>query len=131
VHGSPIDPLFFYAYVYEMTYERNLNRLQERNISLCFHGHTHLPGMYGRVIGKPDQFYLEEVIDLTQFSYSLVCPGSVGQPRNRQLGAQFVIYDRDENKIHFKCLDYPIDKTIHDMESYHFPHALINMLKPS
>lgn len=131
VHGSPIDPLFFFAYVYEMTYERNLDRLQERNISLCFHGHTHLPGMYGRIAGKPDQFYLEEVIDLNQFAHSLVCPGSVGQPRNRQLGAQFVIYDRVENKIHFKCLDYPIDKTIRDMESYHFPHALINMLKPS
>jgi predicted phosphodiesterase len=129
VHGSPIDPLFFYAYVYEMTYERNLDTLADRKISLCFHGHTHLPGMYGRNIGIPDQFYLQETIDLKGFLHSLICPGSVGQPRNRQFGAQFAIFDREENKIHFKCLNYPIDKTIRDMENHNFPHTLINMLK--
>lgn len=129
VHGSPMDPMFFNAYVYEMTYERNLDVLEERKISLCFHGHTHLPGVYGRAMGFPDQHYLQELIDLNRFSHSLVCPGSVGQPRNRQIGTQFAIFDREENKIHFKCLNYPIDKTIHDMESNNFPLALINILK--
>jgi predicted phosphodiesterase len=131
VHGSPIDPLFFYAYVYEMTYERNLDTLENRKISLCFHGHTHLPGMYGRMNGVSDQHYFQETIDLTRFSHSLICPGSIGQPRNRQLGAQFAIFDRTDNKIHFKCLDYPIDKTIRDMEANNFPHALISILKPT
>jgi predicted phosphodiesterase len=131
LHGSPIDPLFFYAYVYEMTYERNLDRLAERKVNLCFHGHTHLPGMYGRIIGKPDQFYLKEVIDLERFSQSLICPGAIGQPRNRQLCAQFAIYDRTDHKIHFKCLNYPINQTIRDMEIHHFPHALINILNPT
>ena len=129
VHGSPLDPTFFNAYVYEMTYERNLDVLVDRKIDLCFHGHTHLPGIYGRTEGIPDQHYLEDTLDLKRFQQALVCPGSVGQPRNRQIGAQFAIFDREAQQIHFKCLTYPIDKTIHDMEINDFPLALINILR--
>ena len=38
VHGAPIDPSFLYGYVYVMTAEDNLNHLQEKGVSLCFHG---------------------------------------------------------------------------------------------
>jgi predicted phosphodiesterase len=129
VHGSPLDPTFFNAYVYEMTYERNLDVLVERKINLCFHGHTHLPGIYARIAGIPDQHYLEATLDLKRFQQALVCPGSVGQPRNRQIGTQFAIYDREEHRVHFKCLTYPIEKTTHDMEKHDFPLALINILR--
>jgi predicted phosphodiesterase len=128
VHGAPLDPTFFNAYVYEMTYQENLNLLERKRIKYCFHGHTHQPGVYARK-GHLDKHYSGEVIDLSEFNYALICPGSVGQPRNRKIGAQFAIYDREEQKVYFHRLLYNVNSTVHDMEQQQFPGPLINLLK--
>jgi predicted phosphodiesterase len=128
IHGAPVDPTFFNAYVYEMTYANNLDVLQRKNIPICFHGHIHKPGVYGRRHHQ-DQFIYEKVIDLKQFDHALICPGSVGQPRSQPLGAQFAIYDQQERQIHFHNLPYNLAATITDMENYGFPENLIDLLK--
>lgn len=128
LHGSPIDPTFFNAYVYEMTYQENLNALERKQIPICFHGHTHQPGVYIRK-GRIDKHVTEEVIDLSQVDYALVCPGSIGQPRNGQMGAQFAIYDQQQQKIHFHRILYNVDITINDMKAHQFPEPLINLLR--
>ncbi|NIT79076.1 MAG: metallophosphoesterase, partial [Thermoplasmata archaeon] len=46
LHGSPRDPTFFNGYVYQMTYEANLDELESRDVPICFHGHTHIQGTY-------------------------------------------------------------------------------------
>lgn len=124
VHGAPVDSTFFNGYVYEMTYKKNLDNLQQRNIPLCFHGHTHVMGMYGRKKGKPDGFLLEDEVNLNNFDFSLVCPGSVGQARNGNPQAQFGIYDREEQRMNFIGLDYEIEKTISEMKALGFPDTL-------
>ncbi len=128
LHGSPIDPTFFNAYVYEMTYQENLNVLERKQIPLCFHGHTHQPGAYVRK-GWIDKHLIKEVIDLSQFNYALICPGSIGQPRNGQTGAQFAIYDQQEQKIYFQRLLYNVSTTVEEMQAHHFPDPLINLLR--
>ncbi|WP_353569887.1 metallophosphoesterase family protein [Candidatus Albibeggiatoa sp. nov. BB20] len=128
LHGSPIDPTFFNAYVYEMTYQDNLNALERKEIPICFHGHTHQPGGYVRK-GRIDKHLTDEVLDLSKVNHALICPGSIGQPRNGQLGAQFAIYDQQDKKIHFHRLSYNVDTTIHDMETNQFPDPLINLLR--
>lgn len=127
LHGAPIDPTFFNAYVYQMTFERNLDNLAERNIPLCFHGHTHIAGVFAR--RGMDKHYDEEQLDLTHFQCALVCPGSVGQPRNHQPGAQLAIYDQTEKKLTFKRLGYPNEKLIETMQSEGFPEPLISLLR--
>jgi predicted phosphodiesterase len=128
VHGSPMDPTYFNGYVYEMTYKKNLDNLEKRNISLCFHGHTHIMGVYARKSGINDDFYTNETITLNQYDYSLVCPGAVGQARNGNPQCQFAIYDSQESKINFICLDYDIEKTIKDMKKLGFPESLQDRL---
>lgn len=128
VHGAPIDPTFFNAYVYEMTYSDNLDVLQRKNIPFCFHGHTHKPGVYGRSQHQ-DKFIYDRVVDLKQFDHALICPGSIGQPRSQPFGAQFAIYDQYERKIYFHNLPYNIAATITDMENYGFPETLIGLFK--
>ncbi|MCV6639424.1 metallophosphoesterase family protein [Candidatus Albibeggiatoa sp. nov. NOAA] len=128
LHGSPIDPTFFNAYVYEMTYQENLNALERKQIPICFHGHTHQPGAYIRK-GRLDKHVTDEVVDLSKVNHALVCPGSIGQPRNGQSGAQFAIYDQQEKKVYFHRLLYSVDQTIHDMETHAFPDPLINLLR--
>jgi predicted phosphodiesterase len=117
VHGAPIDPTFFNAYVYAMTYEDNLNELQKKNIPICFHGHTHIPGVYGRLGSHYDKHYIEEKIELKQFKHVLICPGSVGIPRVNSLGTQFAIYDKQLKQVKFISLKYNKQKTIQDMQA--------------
>jgi len=127
LHGAPIDPTFFNAYVYHMTFEHNLDNLVEREIPLCFHGHTHIAGVYAR--RGMDKHYTDEAIELGHFQCALVCPGSVGQPRNSQPGAQLAIYDQVEKKLMFKHLSYPVDTLIQTMQNEGFPEPLIKMLQ--
>ena len=105
VHGAPVDPTFFNAYVYEMTYEDNLDELQNKDIPICFHGHTHIPGVYGRLGSHYDKHYIEETIELKQFTHALICPGSVGIPRVKAVdAAQFAIYDKELKQVQFIAL---------------------------
>jgi predicted phosphodiesterase len=128
VHGAPIDPTFFNAYVYEMTYSDNLDILQRKKIYLCFHGHTHQPGVYGRK-GVIDSRIQAEIVALKLLDYALICPGSVGQPRNKQLGAQFAIYDQQEEKVYYHNLLYDAGLLIERMNAEGFPNSLINFFK--
>ena len=128
VHGAPIDPTFFNAYVYEMTYSDNLDILQRKKIPLCFHGHTHQPGVYGRK-GVIDTRIQAETVALESLNYALVCPGSVGQPRNKQVGAQFAIYDQQEKRLYYQSLLYDTESLIKKMSAEGFPNSLINFLK--
>lgn len=124
VHGSPMDPTHFNGYVYEMTYKKNLDNLEQREIPHCFHGHTHIMGVYARKSGIEDKFYKSDTIQLNEYKHSLVCPGAVGQARDGNPQCQFAIYDSMENKINFLCLDYDMEKTIDDMKRFGFPTSL-------
>lgn len=128
VHGAPIDPNFFYAYIYEMTYTKNLDNLAKRQIRHCFHGHTHIQGIYARKKSGMDDFYKPEDKLLHDFKHSLICPGSVGQPRNGHAGAQFAVYNQRNDEIRFFNLPYAIEKTIGDMQKLGFPATLSQRL---
>lgn len=128
VHGAPIDPTFFNAYVYEMTYHDNLDVLARKQIRYCFHGHTHQPGVYARRHHQ-DNLYKEPEIDLFRFEHALICPGSIGQPRNRVPGAQFAVYDREQQHISYHCLDYDVEALIQEMEAEGFPDTLSRLLR--
>lgn len=129
LHGAPIDPTFFNAYVYEMTYRDNLEVLQRKNISLCFHGHSHHPGIYGRRGPQQDEYIFHPQVHLNSYLHTLVCPGSIGQPRGGKAGAQFAIYDQKERKVYFYTLRYPLEGLITEMDTQGFPDTLINLLK--
>lgn len=126
IHGAPVDPNYFYGYVYEMTYESNLDVLEKNNIAFCFHGHSHVQGIYARKkTGTQDKFYKEKQQKLQGYRHSLICPGSVGQPRDGVVGAQCAIFDQREQSISFVTLDYDMDKTIKDMQANGFPESLM------
>ena len=129
IHGAPIDPTFFNGYIYTMTYETNLDVLEKRNIPLCFHGHTHMPTVFARRKNNNDQQYDVDFFDFNRCDYALVCAGSVGQPRNQAIKAQFAIYDADNNTLQRHYLDYDVDRSIADMEQHKFPVTLIHTLQ--
>ena len=125
IHGAPIDPNYFYAYIYEMTYEENLDVMAKRKLALCFHGHSHIQGMYVRNKLGLDSFVRPAPsLPLESFKHALICPGAVGQPRDGSIGAQLAIYDQSNHQIEFIVLDYDMDKIIHDMQTLDFPETL-------
>jgi predicted phosphodiesterase len=124
VHGAPMDPAFFYGYVYEMTYEDNLAYMQDNNIRLCFHGHSHMPGMFVRTKSHLDQHISDTKVSLHAYKQMLVCPGSIGQPRNGCPDSQFAIYDREQQEVTFMTLPYNIEPTIQKMRNHDFPEIL-------
>ncbi|GAB2190570.1 hypothetical protein MAH1_21780 [Sessilibacter sp. MAH1] len=128
VHGAPIDKYFFYAYVYQMTYQANLDWLKERNLDFAFHGHSHIQANFadsnqsglGKVAGREQR--------LQDFQQALLCPGSVGQPRGGDVRAEYAIYDQQHKIIEFCSTDYDIERTVSDMRRLNFPSALYERL---
>lgn len=129
VHGAPVDRTFFNGYVYEMTYERNLEWLAEKGVHLCFFGHTHLQGVYGMLDGRCLPLCHDNNQDMASFDYALVNPGSVGQPRSGRPGAEAAIFDPASGRLEFIHASYPIEETAGAMQTGHFPDQLIRRLR--
>lgn len=110
VHGAPIDPTFFNGYVYPGTSEKNLDAMVEKNMFLCFHGHSHMAGCYRRNRAGMDELMHNSSISIDSKSRYLICPGSVGQPRDGCTNAQYAIYDKRKKTVELKQVDY--DRTL-------------------
>ena len=104
VHAT-LDRPAHWGYVFE-------NQQAEANFSyqytpLCFHGHTHVPIIYSNEPGgvvhyQPRDFTLE----LGQRLFINV--GSVGQPRDGDPRASYVVYDMAARQIRFRRVAYDV-----------------------
>ncbi|NWF39529.1 phosphoesterase [Mariprofundus sp. NF] len=129
VHGSPIDKSFFNGYVYNMTAEKNLEHLRSRDIRICLHGHSHIQGVYAMQGSVVLPFINAAEVDLNPFSASLICPGSVGQPRDGQVGAEAAIFYPDRMRIELFTVPYDIEKVALEMQDNNFPERIVQRLR--
>ena len=129
VHGSPADASFMNAYVYAATAEHNLDKLQERGISICFHGHSHIQGTYFRNRIGIDQFAKSATIELRKGHTYLICPGAVGLPRDGTLAAQYAIYDDAARRVQFREVPYNRDDFLDAAKSAALPELVQHMLQ--
>ncbi|MCH2175751.1 MAG: metallophosphatase family protein [Lentisphaeria bacterium] len=89
---------------------------------VCFCGHSHVPlafEKFGKVIGGK----YEEIRVQPGHKY-LVNVGSVGQPRDGDWRAAFVIYDTDENLVKLYRLPYDIKTTQQKIRDAGLPERL-------
>ena len=102
---STLDMPDRWGYVFDnQQAEANFNY---QRTPLCFHGHTHVPIIYeytpgGVVHYEPCDF----TIELGQKLFINV--GSVGQPRDGDPRASYVIYDMDQRIVRFRRLEYDV-----------------------
>ncbi|GAB4192424.1 MAG: hypothetical protein Tsb002_22030 [Wenzhouxiangellaceae bacterium] len=127
VHGAPVDPQYFNAYVYAMTYEDNLQHLADMQVRFCFHGHSHIPGVFYQNTSK-DGFNGDATQALSRYDQALLCPGSIGQPRSGIAGAELAIFDREGLEWRFKRLEYDVDPVLNQMRQQGFPGRLVTRL---
>jgi predicted phosphodiesterase len=72
---------------------------------VCFFGHTHVPVAFIRDSAVRGGTYQRFKVESGKLYF--VNPGSVGQPRDNDSRAAYVIYDLDTQTVELRRLDYP------------------------
>ncbi len=78
---------------------------QQKN--LCFIGHSHQPKMF--VEGEDKALDISSLESLREGKKQVINVGSVGQPRDRDERACYVVYRRAEADLWWRRLDYDIE----------------------
>jgi diadenosine tetraphosphatase ApaH/serine/threonine PP2A family protein phosphatase len=121
VHGSPRDPLR--EYVTDRRAAGENMEVQETQHAL--HGHTHVPVAW---MATPDRVALVQASDTSGIELgayrSLINPGSVGQPRDGDPRAAYLVLDRDQGRVTWHRVEYDIDGVQTAMRSVGLPDRL-------
>ncbi|HMP79420.1 MAG TPA: metallophosphoesterase family protein [Pirellulaceae bacterium] len=110
VHGSPRDPTNEYVFP-EYIYDRDkMAALMQRFEKYCFQGHTHIPGVFTE---SGSFFTPDDIGHVFQLNSDkvMVNVGSVGQPRDEDPRACYVILDTDARTVTFYRVEYDVAKT--------------------
>jgi len=103
VHGSPTGNDDYILDNYDA-----MQAFKAMTSELGFFGHTHLPGIISRKLGRIRRYYeAGKWITLDDWTH-LVNPGSVGQPRNKDPRASFCLHDPDLHRVRFVRLAYDV-----------------------
>lgn len=109
VHGTPSDPIGEYLYPRDIQRPDKLRPMFDMIEHICFVGHTHVPGIW-----TDDMVYLtvQEVNSRYWFTRkkTIVNVGSVGQPRDGDPRACYVLFDGTH--IEFRKVLYPVEQTV-------------------
>ncbi len=105
VHGSlHLPELFPYILTF---YDAELCFKGLKN-GVCFVGHSHVPVVLTR--DGTIKAAAEPQVSLQNIPKAIVNVGSVGQPRDRNPKACFVLYDTEKKLVRFKRVEYNITK---------------------
>ena len=110
VHASPRDPVLEYVLPTDPDHNpEKIDAIFARVERLCFVGHTHMPGVFT----EEPCFYKPSEIE---YSYTIgpgkavINIGSVGQPRDRDTRACYVLLDDDN--VTWRRVEYDFEKTM-------------------
>lgn len=109
VHGSARNPLNEYVFPEDIYNPRKLNRIFSFIELASFQGHTHVPGVFTEDcrFATPADLGNHFVLNGRR---AMINVGSVGQPRDGNPDASYVILDG--NRVEFRRVRYPVDTTI-------------------
>jgi predicted phosphodiesterase len=125
VHGSPLN---------EDEYLINLPEAEEafayQQSPLVFFGHTHVQGGFEqrRKTRRIEPSVKLSLLELETGSAYLINPGSVGQPRDENAEAAFVIFDSAEQTVTYHRTPYDIEKAQTKIRSAGLPRVLADRL---
>jgi predicted phosphodiesterase len=130
MHGSPIDEDLY------LVQECDAAGMDSYLLSpLGFFGHTHRQGgfsYWGRrchsipQVGAREE---EKVVELHDSAWYLINPGSVGQPRDGDRRAAFVIYDQEKRHVHFRRAEYDWHAAASEIRAAGLPDLLARRLE--
>ena len=125
VHGSPRDPLW--EYILSPSIARDNLAVLGQPIGL--HGHTHIPVAYVEDDGRVDRVAPRRGTELGLEGHrALVNPGSVGQPRDGDTSASYLILDPAAGSMTWHRVEYDIGAVQAAMRDAGLPGFLISRL---
>jgi diadenosine tetraphosphatase ApaH/serine/threonine PP2A family protein phosphatase len=127
VHGSPRDPVEEYI----LDLPTSLAIFSAHRFSLCLVGHSHVPGVFvldagGRVSAHP--LLPGESLSLDGASRYIVNVGSVGQPRDGDPRAAYLLLDTGARTAVLRRLPYAVRVTQRKMRGAGLPARLAQRL---
>jgi diadenosine tetraphosphatase ApaH/serine/threonine PP2A family protein phosphatase len=124
-HGSPRDPIWDYVLSEDVAY----SSLAATTAPLVLVGHSHVALALGwdgaTMTGGLAPFETTAVLPDRRW---LLNPGSVGQPRDGDPRAAWLLLDTDAGRASFRRVEYPIEQTQAEMAEADLPPALADRL---
>ncbi len=110
--------------------EKNFSLMADAGLEkIGFFGHTHIPAVYFKKDGMVDRIDPEDGVRLEKDASYLINPGSIGQPRDRDPRASFVVFDAKKRLVTFHRVGYDIQLTAEKIISAGLPERLAERLK--
>jgi predicted phosphodiesterase len=109
VHASARNPLMEYVFPEDVHNPGKLQRIFGVIRRCCFQGHTHVPGVFtesGQFL-SPSEVGYDYALPAEKVMINV---GSVGQPRDGNPQASYVIQEGD--RIIFRRVSYPLETTV-------------------
>ncbi len=121
-HGSPHDPIWEYV----LTPEAALLAFHSCEDDLVLVGHSHVPLAISFADGELEGGLVEGVaqIELAPTRRWLLNPGSVGQPRDGDPRAAWLLLDLGGRTASFRRESYPVDRTQAEILERGLPESL-------
>jgi len=128
VHASPFQPEQWHYVLSEIEARPAFRHFKSR---LAFFGHTHLPLIFSLAPSDNLRIQAGHDIDLDDQDETryLINIGSVGQPRDDDPRAFYVVYDTAEAAIRYHRVAYDISAAQAKMTDAHLPRQLIERLE--
>lgn len=128
VHGSVRDPDEYILNGAVASENLAVLTADYPNVQVCFFGHTHVK----TVVPSPDgpSSGSHDTLDLSSGGPYLVNPGSVGQPRDGDTFASYVIAEntQDETRIAYRFVEYDVEKAQDKIRAAGLPGMLADRL---
>ena len=128
VHGSVRDPDEYILNGAIAQENLNVLRAEYPDVRVCFFGHTHVKTVVPSPDGpSPDS---HDVLDLASGGPYLVNPGSVGQPRDGDIFASYVLAEntQDGPRVAYRFVEYDVEKAQTKIRAADLPGMLADRL---
>lgn len=106
-HGSPLD-----EDEYLLSTDQAERAFARHPASVTFFGHTHIPSLFSGSAEGAEVRILEHgdpPIEVVRGVQYLINPGSVGQPRDRDPRAAYMVFDADAARVEAHRVEYPLE----------------------
>lgn len=108
VHGSPWEPEQFHYIFNPWDATQAFGQAGE---ALILVGHTHRPAVIELSPGHAPQWHaLTNPVSLSLHKRYIINVGSIGQPRNGDPRAQWIVWDQDQGAISFHAAPYAVKR---------------------
>lgn len=125
VHATPDNPTEWNYILTTDDAERNFDFFSQ---NFCFVGHSHLPAIFiRRKDGSVDLIESDSLQAEADCRY-IINVGSVGQPRDGNKDACYLIADTDRHHFEYRRLPYDVGKVQEKMQKAQLPEFLITRL---